>query len=163
MDLNDNPVTQTDALSGDAFNLPLEHRHRVQQADAIAHDHPGLLAISGNDHDRAALAWTEVVAPVLERGQEHRDASQNEALAAAPADAQPSLAERSSRWRAAARVLLVERELFLGHRQGEQYRQKRQPRRPGLRLEVLAEDLGIADGVEDVHGASSSSSACWRA
>ena len=139
------------------LDLSLEHGHRVEETDGIAHDHARLLAVGCNDHDGAELTGSEMASPVLEARKEDGNDGEHETLTPASSDAKPSLAERCRWWRAAAGVLAVERELVLGHGQGEQGRQERDPRRPAIALEVQAEDLGVLDCGQDVHGGSSES------
>ena len=80
--------------------------------------------------------------------------SEHEAFARpASADHQPSFKERCCWWRAASGVLAIDRQLFVGHRQRKQRRQKHDPALPrlGMALEVLAKHAGIVDRVENVH------------
>ena len=89
-----------------------QHRHAAQQAEAIAHDRPRLLAISSDHHDRAAFAGTQMRTPVPEAGEKDRDDSEDERLAGASPANKPSFVRRLRWWRAASSVLLVDRELL---------------------------------------------------
>src|SRR5262249_39270811 len=91
VDLDNDAVLEHHALTRHAFDLALEHRHRVQQAQAVAHTHPRLATIGGNDHHCADLARAEVRAPVAERSKKDRDGCEGKTLAASPTTTQPSL------------------------------------------------------------------------
>ena len=152
VDLDDDAVLQRDALPRDALDLLLQHRHGFQQAEAVAHDDPRLLAIGGDDHDGADLAGTEERTPVLEAGQKDGNDGENERLAAASADDQPGFLQRRRRRRVAPGVLPVDLELLRRHRQPKQGRQEREPALPGFgAAEMLREHAAIGDGVENIH------------
>ena len=116
-----------------------------------------LPAVARNDHDGADLAGAEERPPVAEACEEHRDQRQDERLAGAPAAHQPGLGQRLARRRRTPSVLAIEREFVCRHRQREQRGEKCAPRSPGVgALEMQAEDIGIANGVQNVHRASTS-------
>ena len=56
MNFDDDAIAQCDALARLGLNQLRQHRHRLQQAQTVAHDHARLPAVGGDDHDGADLA-----------------------------------------------------------------------------------------------------------
>ena len=134
-----------------------EHGHRSQQAGTVAHDHPRLPAISGDHHDRAALARSQMRTPVAERSKEHRDGGEDKRLATASPAHKPSFVRGLRRWRAAPGVTLIDRELCRRERQCEQRRKEHAPCCPAVAAKERGEHLLVVERAEDVHGTSSRS------
>ena len=88
--LDDDAIAQRDALARLTLDELLEHRHGLQQAQAVAHDGAGLAAVGGDDHDRALLAGSQERTPVREAGEEDCDNSEDEDLPAPLPPYQPS-------------------------------------------------------------------------
>ena len=66
VNFNGDVVAQVDALAGFTFDHLRQHRHRLQQAAAVTHDHAGLPSVGGHDHNSGAFAWAEMGPPVAE-------------------------------------------------------------------------------------------------
>src|SRR5262249_39727317 len=98
---------------------------------------------------------SQVRTPILEARNEDRNAREDERLASSAAADQPPRVKRIRRWRAAASVLRVDRELLGRHRQCKQCSEKRTPRAPCRPTEELSEHVLVVERLQDVHSAAS--------
>jgi hypothetical protein len=146
-------VVQFNHIRGLALDHCLQQRCQRDQGTHVTEDHPSLPAIRRDDHDRGALARSEVLGVAAEAREIDRHDCEDERLAGAPAADEPAFRERRDRRLLATCILAIGGELHLRHRQREDCRQEGEPGLPRSFPEPSAEELLVVAGFEDVHAA----------
>ena len=143
-------VGQVNAVGCLAFNQRGEHRNCVDHPGHVSKDRPGLLAITGNNHDRAALAGCQIFRPVSTRREKRGDQRQDQGFpATAPTINQASLVTPTGGTSKPGATLKVARSASR-HRQTEQRLQEHIPCRQSPAVSNQgANSSAVVDGIHD--------------